>query len=33
MPFEWRSLLFGFVTVLVVFLILADVSEVEEEMA
>ncbi|XP_072551067.1 alpha-2,8-sialyltransferase 8B [Salminus brasiliensis] len=33
MPFELRALLFGFVTVLVIFLILADISEVEEEMA
>ncbi|XP_076847321.1 alpha-2,8-sialyltransferase 8B [Brachyhypopomus gauderio] len=31
MPFEFRTLMFGFVTVLVVFLILADISEVEEE--
>ncbi|KAL6479231.1 hypothetical protein MHYP_G00126640 [Metynnis hypsauchen] len=33
MPFEWRTLMFGFVTILAVFLILADISEVEEEMA
>ncbi|XP_028814831.1 alpha-2,8-sialyltransferase 8B isoform X2 [Denticeps clupeoides] len=33
MPFEFRALMFGIVTVLVAFLILADISEVEEEIA
>lgn len=31
MPFDVRSLMFGIVTVLVVFLIIADIAEVEEE--